>query len=112
MTGEEIRSLVSGQEITIDEFGKTTWVDYDENGRLNDLSRLREGQWWIAGDSFCYRLEGETAEYHVKGAEKDLPRLKGLDNCGEIYRNPDSEPGSGQQYLYVKDYFIAALTTK
>ncbi len=112
LTGEEIRSLVSGQEITIYEFGKTTWVDYDENGRLNDLSRLREGLWWIAGDSFCYRLEGETAEYHVKGAEKDLPRLKGLDNCGEIYRNPDSEPGSGQQYLYVKDYFIAALTTK
>jgi TolB-like protein len=112
LTGEEIRSIVSGQEITIDEYGKTTWVNYYENGRLNDLSRLREGQWWIEGDSFCYRLEGETLEYHVKGAEKDLPRLKGLDNCGEIYRNPDSVTGSGRQYLYVKDYFIAALTTK
>ena len=111
LTGEEIRSLVAGQEITIDEFGRTTWVDYNENGRLEDLSRLREGQWWIEGDSFCYKLEGETVEYHVKGAEKDLPRLKGLDNCGEIYRNPDSVPGSGKQYLYVKDYFIAALTT-
>jgi tetratricopeptide (TPR) repeat protein len=112
LNGEEIRSVVSGHEITTDEFGRTYWVDYNENGNLTDLSRLREGQWWIEGDSLCYRLEGETVEYHVEGAEKDLPRLKGLDNCGEIYRNPDSVPGSGKQYLYVKDYCIAALTTK
>jgi adenylate cyclase len=112
LTGEEIRSLVLGQEITIDEFGRTYWVDHNENGRLKDLSRLREGQWWIEGDSLCYKLEGETLEYHVKGAEKDLPKLKGLNDCGEIYRNPDSFPGSGKQYLYVKDYCIAALTTK
>ena len=112
LTGEEIRSLVSGQEITVDEFGRTYWVDHNQNGKLEDLSRLREGQWWIEGDSFCYKLEGETVEYHVKGAEKDLPRLTGLDNCGEIYRNPDSVSSSGKQYLYVKDYVIAALTTK
>jgi tetratricopeptide (TPR) repeat protein len=111
LTGEVIRSLVSGQEITIDEFGQTFWVDYSENGRLEDLSRLREGQWWIEGDSFCYKLEGETVEFHVKGAEKDMPRLHGLDNCGEIYRNPDSLPGTGKQYLYVNDFSIAALTT-
>jgi TolB-like protein/Flp pilus assembly protein TadD len=105
LTGEEIRSLVFGQEITVDEFGRTYWVNHSENGRLKDLSRLREGKWWIEGDILCYKLEGETAE-------KDLPKLKGLNDCGEIYRNPDSFPGSGKQYLYVKDYSIAALTTK
>ena len=61
---------------------------------------------------FAIDWKAKHLEYHVKGAEKDLPRLKGLDNCGEIYRNPDSVPDSGKQYLYVKDYFIAALTTK
>jgi hypothetical protein len=105
LTGEEIRSLVSGQEITIDEFGRTYWIDHSEKGRIKDLSRLREGSWWIEDDILCYKLESNPAE-------KDLPRLKGLDNCGEIYRNPDSVPGSGKQYLYVKDYIIAALTTK
>jgi len=105
LTGEEIRSLVLGQEITIDEFGRTYWVDHSENGRLKDLSRVREGKWWIEGDILCYKLDRKTAL-------KDLPTLQGLNDCGEIYRNPDSLPGSKKQYLYVKDYSIAALTTK
>jgi TolB-like protein len=105
LTGEEIRSLVSGQEITIDEFGRKYWIDHSENGRIKDLSRLREGSWWIKDDILCYKLKSHLVE-------KDLPYLIGLDDCGEIYRNPDSVPGSGMQYLYVKDYDIAALTTE
>ncbi|MDB4442359.1 tetratricopeptide repeat protein [bacterium] len=105
LTGEEIRSLVSGQEITIDEFGRKYWIDHSENGRTKDLSRLWEGNWWIEDGLLCYKLENNPAE-------KDLPYLIGLDDCGEIYRNPDSVPGSGMQYLYVKDYSIAALTTQ
>jgi hypothetical protein len=46
----------------------------------------------------CYQLESGP--------------LEGLNDCGEIYRNPDSLPGSKEQFLYVKDYSIAALTTK
>jgi TolB-like protein len=105
LTGEEIRSLVSGQEITIDEFGRTYWIDHSEKGRIKDLSRLREGIWWIENDILCYKLD-------YNPAEKDLPWLLGLNNCGEIYRNPDSVPGSGKQYLQVKDYIIAALTAE
>ena len=105
LTGEEIRSLVSGQEITVDEFGMTYWIDHSEEGRIKDLSRLWEGKWWIENDILCYKQDSNPAE-------KDLPRLQGLNNCGEIYRNPDSVPGSGRQYFHVKDYIIAALTTK
>ena len=105
LNGEVIRSLVSGQEITVDEFGMTYWIDHSEEGRIKDLSRLWEGKWWIENDILCYKQDSNPAE-------KDLPRLQGLNNCGEIYRNPDSVPGSGRQYFHVKDYIIAALTTK
>jgi tetratricopeptide (TPR) repeat protein len=96
LTGEEIRRLVSGHEITVYEYRKTKWVDHKENGRLNYAGG--GGNWWIEGDMLCYRME--------KG------RGKGLNDCGEIYRNPDALTGSKSQYLHVKDYIIAALTTK
>jgi hypothetical protein len=38
--------------------------------------------------------------------------VKGLNDCGEIYQNPDSLPGSEKQYLYVTDYSIIALATE
>ena len=59
---------------------------------------MRVGKWWIEDDMLCYQMESGT--------------VKGLNDCGEIYRNPDSLPGSEKQYLYVNDYTIAALTTK
>jgi len=59
---------------------------------------LREGDWWIEDDMLCYQMESGT--------------LKGLNDCGEIYRNPDSLPGSEKKYLCVKDYSIIAFTTK
>jgi adenylate cyclase len=98
LTGEKIRNLVLGQEITTNEFGRTFWIDHSEKGRLKNISRVREGKWWIEGDMLCYQLESGP--------------LEGLNDCGEIYRNPDSLPGSKKQFLYVKDYSIAALTTK
>jgi len=98
LTGEEIRSLVSGQEITEFEFGRTFWIEHGAQGRLKNISRVREGKWWIEGDMLCYQLESGF--------------LEGLNDCGEIYRDPDSLPGSKKQFLYVKDYSIAALTTK
>jgi adenylate cyclase len=97
LTGEEIRNLVSGQEIAVFEFSKTFWVDHSENGRLMNISLAREGKWWIEGDMLCYQLESG--------------KLKGLNDCGEIYRNTDTLLGSKKQYLQVKDYSIAALTT-
>ncbi len=97
LTGEEIRNLVSGQEIAVFEFSKTFWVDHSENGRLMNISRAREGKWWIEGDMLCYQLESG--------------KLKGLNDCGEIYRNTDALLGSKKQYLHVKDYLIAALST-
>ena len=103
LNGKEIRNFVSGKQITVDEFGKTFWVDHNEKGRFKDISRLRDGNWWIEDDMLCYKVEYNPAEKH-------LPRLKGLDNCGEIYRNPDPLPGLEKQYLYVRDYSIAALT--
>ena len=105
LNGEEIRSLVSGKEITVDEFGRTSWVDHNQKGKFKDISRVRDGDWWTEDDMLCYKVESNPAEKH-------LPRLRGLNNCGEIYRNPDSLPGSGKQYLYVRDYGIAALTAK
>jgi len=105
LNGEEIHNLVSGKEITVDEFGRIYWVNYYENGRFKDIARVRDGDWWIEDDMLCSKVESNPAEEH-------LPRLKGLINCGEIYRNPDSLPGSGKQYLYVRDYGIAALTAK
>jgi adenylate cyclase len=97
LTGEEIRNLVSGQEITVYEFGMTFWIDHSEKGRLMNISRAIEGEWWIEGETLCYQM--------------DKGRLKGLDDCGEIYRNTDALPESKKQYLHVKDYSIAALTT-
>ncbi len=98
ITGEEIRNLVLGQEITIHEFDRIYWIDHSKKGRAKDISRVREGKWWIEDDMLCYQMESET--------------VKGLNDCGEIYRNPDSLPGSEKQYLYVNDYVIAVLTTK
>ena len=98
ITGEEIRNLVLGQEITIHEFDRIYWIDHSKKGRAKDISRVREGKWWIEDDMLCYQMESET--------------VKGLNDCGEIYRNPDSLPGSGKQYLYVRDYGIAALTAQ
>jgi TolB-like protein/class 3 adenylate cyclase len=98
LTGEEIRKLVSGLEITVYMFGMTFWIVHSENGRLVNISRAREGKWWIEGEMLCYQMESG--------------RLKGLNDCGEIYRNPDSLPGSKKQYLHVKDYAIAALSTQ
>jgi len=96
MTGDEIRNLVEGQEITIHEYDRIYWIDHHKNGRVKDISRVREGKWWIEGDMLCHQMESGT--------------IKGLNDCGEIYRNPDSLPGSEKQYLYVRDYGIAALT--
>ena len=96
LTGAEILNLVSEREITVDEFGKTFWINHAENGRFIDISRVKEGDWWVEGDTLCYRLESG--------------RDKGLNDCGEVYRNPDSRSGSKKQYLHVKDYGIAALT--
>ena len=98
LTGEEIRNLVSGQEITVYEINQVFWIDHSVNGRLMNISWAREGKWWIESDMLCYKMESG--------------KLKGLNDCGEIYRNPDSLPGSEKQYLHVKDYTIAALTAK
>jgi len=98
LAGEEIRNLVSGQEITVDEFRRTYWVEHHENGRIMDISRAREGKWWIEGDMLCYQMESGKA--------------KGLNDCGEIYRNTDSLTRSKKQYIHVKDYIISALTTE
>jgi TolB-like protein/class 3 adenylate cyclase/Flp pilus assembly protein TadD len=98
LTGVEIRNLVVGQEITIHEYNRKYWINHSSKGRAKDISRAREGKWWIEGDMLCYQMESGT--------------LEGLTDCGEIYRNPDSLPGSSEQFLYVKDYSIAALTTK
>jgi len=96
LTGEVIRRLVSGNEITVYDYRKTKWVDHKENGRLNYAGM--GGNWWIEGDMLCYRME--------KG------RGKGPNDCGESYRNPDALTGSKSQYLHVKDYIIAALSTR
>jgi len=98
ITGEEIRNFVSGQEITIHEFDRIYWIDHSIKGRAKDISRVREGKWWIEDDMLCYQMESG--------------RVKGLNDCGEIYQNPDSLPRSEKQYLYVKDYGIAVLTSK
>jgi len=98
LTGEEIRNLVLDQELTIHETDRIYWIDHSKKGRAKDISRVREGKWWIEDDMLCYQMESGT--------------VKDLNDCGEIYRNPDSLPGSEKQYLYVKDYSIAALTTK
>ena len=98
LAGEEIRNLVLGQEITIHEFDRIYWIDHSIKGRAKDISRLREGKWWIEDDMLCYQMESGT--------------VKGLNDCGEIYHNPDSSPGSEKQYLYVTDYSIIALTTE
>ena len=96
LTGEEIRGLVSGHEITVYQFWRTLFVDHSENGRLNFGGK--KGKWWIAGDMLCYEME--------KGRGKDLK------DCGEIYRNNDQSTVSKYQYLHVNDYTIAAITTE
>jgi adenylate cyclase len=110
LTGEEIQNLVLGQEITMDEFGRTYWVDHNEKGRFKDISRVRDGDWWIEGDMLCYKLD--SYKLYSESVENIFATIKDLNDCGEIYRNPDRLPGSSKQYLYVKDYSIAALTTK
>jgi len=84
--------------MTIHEFDRIYWIDHSINGRAKDISRLREGKWWIEDDMLCYQMRSGT--------------VKGLNDCGEMYRNPDSLPGSEKQYLYVTDYSIIAVTTK
>ncbi len=96
LTGEEIKNLVSGQEITVFWNWKTFWVDHSENGRL--IYKGIKGKWWIEDDMLCYQRESGIAE--------------GLKDCGEVYRNPDATPGSNNQYLHVKDYGIYAFTAE
>jgi len=96
LTGEEIRSLVSGNEITVYQLWRTLFVDHSENGSLNFSGK--NGKWWIEGDMLCYEME--------RGRGKDL------NDCGEIYRNTDELTASTYQYFHVKDYTIAALTTE
>ena len=96
LTGEEIRNFVSDQEITVYQFQRTFWVDYNENGGL--MYGGLKGKWWIEGDMLCHQM--------------DSGRGKDLNDCGEIYRNPNSLPESKKQYLHVKDYTIASLTTE
>ena len=59
LTGEEIRNLVSGQEITIHEFDRIYWIDHSKKGRAKDISRVREGKWWIEDDMLCYKWKAE-----------------------------------------------------
>jgi len=98
LTGEEILNLVLDQEITTHEYDRIHWIDHSKNGRVKDIARAREGKWRIEGDMLCYQMESGT--------------VKGLKDCGEIYRNPDSLPGSEKQYLCVRDYNVIAITTK
>ena len=88
LTGEEVRKLVSGQEITIDEFGRTYWIDHNENSRFKDLSRLKEGKWWVEGDMLCYKLDSYRLDNG--SAENIYATKKGLNDCGEIYP-PDGD---------------------
>ena len=96
LTGERIQELISGQEITVDEFGQTFWINHSADGRFVDISRVTEGKWWVEEKMLCYQLASG--------------KNYGLNDCGEIYRNSDATPESGKQYLHVKDYTIAALT--
>jgi TolB-like protein len=95
LTGEKIRPLVAGHEITVYQFWRTLFVDHNENGTLYFSGT--KGKWWIEGDMLCYQLE--------RGRGKDLK------DCGEIYRNTDGTTVSKYQYLHVKDYTTAALST-
>jgi hypothetical protein len=44
ITGDEIRNLVEGQEITIFEYDRIYWIVHYKNGRLKDISRVRGGK--------------------------------------------------------------------
>ena len=103
LNGEQIKNLVSGRELTIKEYGRTYWVNHSEDGRIEDLSRITEGIWWVEDDTLCYKVKSEPGE-------EGLPRLKDLNDCGEIYRNPDSAKHQENNFLYVKDYSIANIT--
>jgi len=96
LTGEEIRNLVSGHGITVYDYWRTVWAEHREDGRL--VYKGLQGKWWIENDMLCYEME--------RGNGKDLK------DCGEIYRNTDAVTVSKYQYFHVKDYTIAALTTK
>ena len=86
LTGEEIQNLVLGQEITIDEFGRTYWVDHSEKGKIKDISRVREGKWWIEGDMLCYKLEA------IKCTANQLKTFSPIKRLKRLWRNL-SEPG-------------------
>ena len=88
LTGEEIQSLVLGQEITIHEFDRIYWIDHSKKGRAKDISRVREGKWWIEGDMLCYKLD--RYKMYSESVEYVFANIKDLNDCGEIYRNPDS----------------------
>ncbi len=101
MTDEEIQELVFGREITVDELGKTFWIDHRQDGTFVDPAKVKEGNWWIEDDMICYQTTS-APDFH-------LTKEKDLNDCGEIYRDPDSVAGPKRQYFLVKDYCIAAL---
>ena len=103
LTGNEIRSLVSGREIAVYHLWRTLFIDHKESGALN-FSGIN-GKWWIEDDMLCY--EDDMLCY-----EMERGRGKDLKDCGEIYRNTEGSTVSKYQYLQVKDYTIAALSTK
>ena len=102
LTGEGIQTLVLGREITVNEFGGTFWIDHRRDKTYMDRARVKEGNWWIEDDMICYQTT-IAPDFH-------LTKEKDLNDCGEIFRDPDSVPGPKRQYFLVKDYCIAALT--
>jgi TolB-like protein/Tfp pilus assembly protein PilF len=76
LTGNEIRDLVSGRRMWIENWGERWRIDCAETGELKSISD--RGQWWIERELLCLQWNDRYEDYPF---------------CGTVFRNPDGTKG-------------------
>jgi TolB-like protein/class 3 adenylate cyclase len=95
LSGEQIKTLVSGQKITgISPWsGKQWWIKHNEDGSA--LYRFSSGEFngksWIENDWLCFEWQ---------------KLRKGLVDCTSMFKNPKGTTEKMNEYLMVTDYGI------
>jgi tetratricopeptide (TPR) repeat protein len=94
LTGEEAKELISGHKLNLFYMNYPFWMDHSNDGKVNfeGFEQSYGGSWRIKDDMVCHSWE--------------RPDLIGLDDCFDLYRNPDSKPGSKKEYFAVFDHGI------
>jgi adenylate cyclase len=95
LSGKEVEELRSGHKTVFFWQRSPFWAEWSRDGKWSSevLGEILTGTWWIKDDRFCYSYETPHD-------------IKGLFQCEDNYRNPDSTPGSQNEYLDITEINI------